>query len=233
MSLTPSHVVENPQIPSIVAADFTPDQLIAGNQQLITDTITLLSGAGALTRGTILGKITAGAATAAAVGGNTGNGTMGAVTVSGVRATPGVYQLRIVTAAANAGQFQVISPDGDVVGIGNVAVAFVGGGLSFTLADGSADFIVGDGFNITVAAGSGKYIKSIATAVDGSQNPAGILVDTVDATSADKIAGIYLAGEFNENAIIYDASWTVATLKPLLRDLNINLKTAVLASDPS
>lgn len=135
--------------------------------------------------GTVLGRITtAAASTAPKPGGNTGNGAMGAVAL-GAPAQPGVYQLRITKAAANAGDFQVTDPQGDVVGLGSVGVPFAGGGLSFTLADGAADFIAGDGFDITVAAGSGKFTQLNPAAVDGSQNAAAILRDFVDATAGD------------------------------------------------
>lgn len=95
------------------------------------------------------------ASSAAKSGGNTGNGAMGAVTVSGA-AVNGVYQLRIVKAATNAGDFVVIDPDGDVIGYGSVAAAFSSGGLAFTLTDGGTDFVVGDGFDITVSGGNDR-----------------------------------------------------------------------------
>ncbi len=59
MSLTVNSLGENPQQPGISAEAFIPDQLIAGNLKLVTDTITIASGAGVLKRGTVLGKITA------------------------------------------------------------------------------------------------------------------------------------------------------------------------------
>lgn len=90
-------------------------------------------------------------AASAAVAGNTGNGTMGAVTVT-AGAKLGVYKLTVITAASNAGVFSVEDPDGNIVDMGNVAAAFSSGGLAFTLADGATDFAVGDQFNITVTA---------------------------------------------------------------------------------
>lgn len=93
------------------------------------------------------------AATTTAHAGNTGNGAMGAVTVTaGTRC--GVYKLKIIEPAANAGTFVVFDPDGVVVSQGTVAVAFSAGGLAFTLADGAADFVAGDGFDIEVGAAS-------------------------------------------------------------------------------
>lgn len=99
--------------------------------------------------GLIGGEALVGTAVAAAQVGNTGNGTMGAVTVS-AGAKAGLYSLEIIEPAANAGTFIVLDPDGVEVGTGNVAAAFNAGGIAFTLADGATDFVAGDGFNITV-----------------------------------------------------------------------------------
>jgi hypothetical protein len=59
MALTPTNVLGNPQVPGIAAEVFVPDQLIAGPAQLVTDTVTIASGAGVLARGTVLGVVTA------------------------------------------------------------------------------------------------------------------------------------------------------------------------------
>jgi hypothetical protein len=46
---------------------------------------------------------------------------------------------------------------------------------------------------------SGKYTLSVKTATDGSEKPAAILVDNVDASTSDQNGGLYLMGEFNQN----------------------------------
>ena len=155
------------------------------NGQRSLDNITLLSGSVA-NPGDVLGKITNGAATPAAVAGNTGNGAHGAVTLS-QGAKVGVYHLVIVEPATNAGAFIVEDPDGIIIGHGTVGVAFSAGGLAFTLADGSTDFVSGDSFTITVAAGSGKYVPIDAAGVDGRQTAAAIAYAKIDATSADTV----------------------------------------------
>lgn len=53
---------------------------------------------------------------------------------------------------------------------------------------------------------SGKYKLSVKTATDGSETPVAILVDNVDASTADQNGGLYLMGEFNQNHIIFDNS---------------------------
>ena len=94
---------------------------------------------------------TAAVSTAAGIseGANTGNGVMGAITVT-ARTPCGRYRLKIVAAAVNAGTFIVEDPFGRLLSTGTVGVAFSAGGLAFTLADGAADFVAGDGFYIDV-----------------------------------------------------------------------------------
>lgn len=129
--------------------------------------------------------VTASAASSAAYAGNTGNGTMGAITVS-AGAKVGDYKLTIAEPGTNIGNFIVEGPDGVMVGQGDVAAAFSAGGLAFTLADGSTDFAAGDGFTITVAAGDGKYVPYDDDNTDGSEVAAAIAYEEVDATTANK-----------------------------------------------
>ena len=59
MALVPTTVLDNSMTPGVAAEVFKPDQLIAGPFQLVTQQVTIASGAGALKRGTALGRITA------------------------------------------------------------------------------------------------------------------------------------------------------------------------------
>lgn len=146
--------------------------------------ITVLSGQN-LVAGSVVGKVASGAATPAAFAGNAANtGTCGAVTV-GAGAKVGTYKVVIIEPASNAGKFTVEDPDGVIVGTGTVAVAFSGGGLGFTIADGATDFIAGEGFDIVVAAGSNKYKLYNAANTDGSEKAVGVLYAAVDASAAD------------------------------------------------
>lgn len=207
---------------------YTPDNLLAGDYPAVTDIVTILSGQN-LTRGALLGKVTVGAATGAAVAGNTGNGTITASpTVSGA-AKPGVYRAVCIEPATDLGKFAVEDPDGITVGVATVGTAFTGGGLTFTIADGSTDFASGDSFTITVAAGSGKYKQCNSANTDGSQAPQVILAEDCDASGGDAQALIYLSGAFNEAAIGFGGTDTAATHRAALRDLNIYLKKAVSA----
>jgi hypothetical protein len=80
-----------------------------------------------------------------------------------------------------------------------------------------------------VITASGKFVQSVAGAGDGSQTPIAILVDYAPAASADATAGIYVAGEFNENAIIYGTGHSAASVKAGLRARGIYLKTPIPA----
>lgn len=77
---------------------------------------------------------------------------------------------------------------------------------------------------------SGKYTACLKTASDGSETPCAILVDDVHATThGDQSGGVYLMGEFNQNRVTIDASWTIADMKVALRPLAIFLKDSTQA----
>ena len=110
--------------------------------------------------------------TGAAVAGNTGDGTITAAPATGANAKVGTYMITCIEPAANAGEFQVEDPDGVVLGIATVAVEFTAGThLTFTIADGAADFVAGDAFTIVVAAANSGTFS--VTAPDGTPLAAG------------------------------------------------------------
>lgn len=148
--------------------------------------VTITAGAGILAAGTLIALITAAnAAVATADGGNAGNGVMGAITTASAAIT-GTYVLTITEAVANGGKFELVDPLGSLVGEGSVGVAFVGGGLSFTLADGATDFAVDDVFTVAVTAALGEYRPYDDDGTDdGRRAASGILYAPVDATLND------------------------------------------------
>jgi hypothetical protein len=190
--------------------------LAAGNRSLKKATILAGSGsARVLLSGEVLSKQLAGTAASAAAGigggANTGDGTMGAVTVSGA-AKPGVYALRIIELASNAGTFIVTGPDGKVVASGTVAVAFDAGGLAFTLADGSTDFAAGDGFDITVTETTTKYLAFDQDNADPENVPAGILLaDTTAPDGTDVLATVIVRdAEVHQTELVWPSDITGA-----------------------
>jgi hypothetical protein len=176
------------------------------DSQYSREVLTVLAGSGAdrvLTTGMVLGRITKGAATGAAVAGNTGNGTITAAPTVGAAAKPGVYRLVCIEPATDAGKFIVEDPDGVLIGVATVGVQFTTH-LTFTIADGSTDFASGDSFTITVAAGSGKVKQIDFAATDGSDAACGILLlDTTAPDGVDK-SGVAII----RNAIVSDNSIT-------------------------
>jgi hypothetical protein len=197
---------------SFTSDAFTPDSLILSLDDLVSRKVTIKQS-GALVRGSLLGKITLGAATSAAkAGGNTGTGTLvldvtTPILANANRTGAGVYTVRCTVAGANAATFLVVDPLGVSLG----TVSFSGSGASatfsdrikFAITDGGTDFIVGDGFDITIAPGSGKYVLATSAAVDGSQTPDAILYADTDASAADAEAMGYFRGRFNQGALTF------------------------------
>jgi hypothetical protein len=170
--------------------------------QYSREIVTVLAGSGAervLSTGMVLGRITKGTATGAAVAGNTGNGTITAGPTVGQVAKPGIYQVVCVEPAANGGKFSVEDPDRILIGVASVGAQFAMH-LTFTIADGDVDFAAGDAFTITVAAGSGKVKQIDFAATDGSHVACGLLTeDTKAPDGADKSAVAVV-----RNAIVSD-----------------------------
>ncbi|MDH0355714.1 head decoration protein [Morganella sp. GD04133] len=76
---------------------------------------------------------------------------------------------------------------------------------------------------------SGEYVLSKKDAADGSEKPCAILVDDVDTTADAVSGGLYLMGEFNQNRIIHDDTWTATELKAALRPFSVFLRDSVQA----
>jgi hypothetical protein len=170
------------------------------DNQYSRDIVTVLAGSGAdreLLTGMVLGRITKGVAASAAAAGNTGNGVITAAPTVGQAAKPGIYRLVCIEPAADIGKFAVEDPDGILIGVATVGVEFTTH-LTFTIADGAADFVAGDGFTITVSAGSGKVKQIDFAATDGSNLACGLLLlDTTAPDGADR-SGVAIV----RNAII-------------------------------
>lgn len=92
------------------------------------------------------------AAVAPKGGGNTGNGvfTIDGAAPVGAGWKAGIYRVIFTKAVANAGDFEVLDPSGNQIGVGSVGVTF-NNQIKFAIADGSADFIVGDEFDVTLS----------------------------------------------------------------------------------
>jgi hypothetical protein len=76
---------------------------------------------------------------------------------------------------------------------------------------------------------SGKWIKSLSGASDGSETPRAITALAVAAASADVVTTLYVSGEFNQNQVIYGTAHTIASVKQALKALSIFLKDSIQA----
>lgn len=226
MALTPSSILDNPQQPGVQADVYIPDQLIVDAKNLVSQPIVL--GAGTLQRGTVLGQQTSNPIQAAAAAGNTGNGTIGTLSVG---ASPDVGTYTAI--ATDATHFAVSDPEGNALGTATAGTAFTSAEINFTITAGGTAFVAGDSFNITVSDAVGTYIECVKTAVDGSQTPVAVLADYADASGGPVTTGAYVMGEFNGNALTFDASWTLATLTAAARTNGLFIKSAAHAASPA
>lgn len=72
---------------------------------------------------------------------------------------------------------------------------------------------------------TGKYILSASAAVDGSQTPAAILVDDIDASAGDKDVLGYTRGDFLASGLTLGAGHTVASVRAAFKDVGIFIFT--------
>jgi len=218
---------DNPFAPGVVHDAYIPDQLIAGQAPpLVTQPILLNTGT--LQRGTVLGALSPQAIEAVATVGNTGNGVISGLT-RGAGSMEGAYVLTAKTAT----DFGVVDPEGNVLPDLTTGVAYAQQGLNLTLTAGGVAFVAGDSFTLNSYDATGQYKISVATASDGSQIPSAVLVDYADASGGVITAGAYIQGAFNARSLIYDPSWTLATLRAAMRAFSLIVKNPVSAADPS
>ncbi|WP_374648673.1 head decoration protein [Rhizorhabdus sp.] len=182
---------------------------------IVNEEIKVPSGVAKMLPGTILAIVASGTtvvtpgAVVSGSGGVPGNGSIGVVTAD-VGAPEGTYQVVILNPAANAGAFEVRKPDGTIDGNGTVGVAY-NGTINFTLADGSTDFVEDDRIPVVVSRPNGEsYYPHDPAAADGRQNAAGILYDTVDASTGAKKAVATVNGPASifDNRVIWKAGIT-------------------------
>lgn len=152
---------------------------------------------------------------AAAVAGNTGNGTFTlADPAVSSKVKHGVYRVVCVTAASNAGTFRVENPAGVDIGNATVGVAF-NKEVKFTIADGATDFVVGDAFEITVGVedpADKQYVAYDPAGTDGSEVPVAYSPYAVTTGSGETKATLGLTRdcELNTNLIAWPSGISAA-----------------------
>ncbi|WP_315786925.1 MULTISPECIES: head decoration protein [unclassified Bradyrhizobium] len=68
---------------------------------------------------------------------------------------------------------------------------------------------------------NGKYIKSLKAATDGSEVPDAILSEGVDATTKDVETIVFIAGEFDQDALVLGAGHTLGSIDAVFRTKSI------------
>lgn len=211
---------------------YTPEKLFAGSvMPKVADVVTILAGQ-KLTRGAALGLVKKAVGTISAAETNTGDAAIAKATLD-AHAQVGDYIITCITAPTAAGDdavFSVKTPAGYLLANANQNVEYAGGHLVFKIsASDEAATAAGDTYTIPVVAGSGMAKLVDKAAVDGSENMYAILAEDVDATDADKVAPVYVTGEFNQSAVIFADGTTAADVKTAARALGIFLKSVVSA----
>lgn len=164
----------------------------------------LLSGV-SFKAGHALGLIAHGSAgAAAATAGNTGNGTVGTVTV-GPNGQTGTYRIRFDSAT----KFNIIDPDGNVIGKGVAGTAVTGLEINFTFTAGGTAMVSGDEFTVAVAAATAKYVEFDPAGTSGAEVLAAFSFAAVDASSVDKYGTVIRrACEVNASELVWKAGVT-------------------------
>ncbi len=182
-------------MPNLTEGYYDFEFLVNNRDPIQTDNIVLASGQN-LVAGAILAKTFVGTAAGTNAAGNTGNPTIGAITV-GSLAEAGLYRCVFIDAT----HFEVFSPAGGFLGsYATGAVANLQQRLSFTITVGGTGAVAGDEFDIVVTEGASTY----AAAVGG--DAVAILGVKTDATAgATATVAVTRLAEFNVNKVNYGA----------------------------
>lgn len=189
MSLGVFKATRPAQVSDLVKREIDPE--------LSRERFTLLAGSGAaraVVLGTLLGRITAGGALAAAqaaVAGNTGNGTLALANPAfDAAAKTGVYSVTCTIGGADGtSKFRVEDPEGVSVGTATGGAAF-NKAIKFTISGGGTTFVAGDAFNVALTRAAGANDSKVKawdpSATDGSQIVWGVSIrEVIAADGAD------------------------------------------------
>jgi len=182
-----------------------------------------------LSGGSVLGEISIGAISGVVTG--TGNPTISAI-VAGSATLVGDYVVDFSGATA----FDVIDPNGVLLGSGATGVEFSNEHLTFTITVGGTPADATTVFTLTVAEGSGKLKLADKSSVDGSQIGKYILVNALDTsatgTNADVTGYSVLAfGRVRGELLIFGGTDVIADQEANLRDVGIRIETALTSLD--
>ena len=210
------------------SSSLSNNNLVYNPETLVTKNITLLNGQNVV-RGDVIGEVTLAVPTTGTED-NTGTAACGSV-AGGANTELGTYTLTCKSVASHVGTFEVKTPSGAALPNAVQGVAYSNPHINFTIAavGGGTDFVAGDKFTIPVTAGSGKYVKAVATNVNGSNQVDNMLIaaNDIDASGGDAVGTAYASGVFNDAEITIDSSYTLANIADELGRKGIFFKTAI------
>ncbi len=199
MALTYNSIGGNPQQPGIAAEAFIPDQLIAGNLKLVTDSVTI-TGSAALQRGSVLGRVTTGTVSAS-TGKAFATGTIAVAALPAAGDTVTIGGTVVTMVAANPVGNQVVIGATVAATAQNLIASLLGSTdtnlmkFTYTLSSATITFtaaVIGTGGNsLTLATSNGTaFTVSGGTLSGGTANTGTATVGTMSAGAQMK-AGNY------------------------------------------
>lgn len=221
--------------------DHVTDKLIAGGFPLATKACLVSAGEGALSRGTVLGKLTATGKLAvcdksAEDGSQTPYGVLAedaksvvaavaavkTVTLSG---TPVATEVATLVIGANSYAYTVQTDD--------TATLVAAGLAALVNADGNAEFSAAAASGVitltAVTAGTAANDISISvTAGDsGVSGVVAVVTAGVDSDGIDSLFPVYLSGEFNPDALIFASGTTAEDMETAMRNVSLFQKEVI------
>lgn len=163
---------------------------------------------GAGDHGVILGGTFAATGAGSEAAGNTGTGVITDAPAVAAGAKAGRYTVVLDATSATAA-FTVEDPDGIVIGVGNVATEFVGGGLTFTISN-AGTMTIGDTFYVDVTLTANAKFLGLAVL-----NPA---VPPVTSGAADRYPQYFTGAFMTEGQMYVTAGATVVDGDPVYWD---------------
>lgn len=163
--------------------------------------------------------------------GNTGDGTVtGFALEVGDPPKIGDWNLECITAVTNGGIFKLEDPDGNLAegqieinppGAGGTVV-YSGNGMTFTITDGTTDFVAGDKFDLEITA-LNKWVIYDPAGVGGAENPRGVLtIETEAAGASDVSFRPLISGRVRTEKLVIDGGGSITDeIKNKLRDYTI------------
>lgn len=191
------------------------------------DELLTFAGAGTVLEGTILARKSVADAVTVVDGTNTGDGTLTIATVAAGQIVPvvGAYNVECTAVVTNGGVFKIEDPNGTEVAsgisltVGAGAVTVIdSAGLTFSITDGTTDFVIGDSFALTVAA-DGNLVPFATDGAGGAQIPIEILTYEVTAAGAGDVAiRAGVSGEYRKERLVIDADGDASNITNAVMD---------------